>query len=512
MINIVLIIVTSIILALSFIISILALFRNQSRKKSYFILMQAMLIVSLLGSLLELISITDEQAYAAAKLINLGSYFFTLFTFFFVADYSEIRLHRIFIKAPLVIITLAAIILMWLSKYNRLVYDSYYLVTDYIHHLVFSPGPLYFWFRLYLFSGTALALLALLSQIKKWTKKYRNQLYYFILCLSIPFIAEGVYLITLYTGINPQKIQLTTYPLALMSFCIYLKFMRFNIFEIISIGTLTAMEYINEGFVLLDENNNYLSSNHAALMIFPDMAKLKMRESIFSIGCWPGELKDIQSGTAEFSISSGNTAFNPRYYEASISPILAKNKKLRARIFLLEDITGRVNFKRDLENAAYTDVLTELNNRKHFSELANVEIERAKRMNQSIYTVMLDLDFFKKVNDTYGHAAGDLVLKTAAGIIRKTIRSYDLSGRYGGEEFTLMITDLDPQEAFNLMERIRENMENSITYYDDKTIKITCSIGLTKLSESDTLESSLKKADEALYTAKHSGRNRIHFR
>jgi diguanylate cyclase (GGDEF)-like protein len=158
---------------------------------------------------------------------------------------------------------------------------------------------------------------------------------------------------------------------------------------------------------------------------------------------------------------------------------------------------------------AYMDSLTGLYNRKHFYKLANVDIERALRTNRSIYAAMLDLDFFKNINDTHGHAAGDAVLRTTAGVIRQTIRSYDLLGRYGGEEFVLLITDLDGPVTRRLMERIRENMERCVTNYEGAELKVTCSIGLAKFSEGDSLEAAIKKADDALYAAKNSGRNRV---
>jgi diguanylate cyclase (GGDEF)-like protein len=179
------------------------------------------------------------------------------------------------------------------------------------------------------------------------------------------------------------------------------------------------------------------------------------------------------------------------------------------KIILFADITDNVNLLKKLENAAYVDALTGLYNRKHFCELAHISIERAQRLNQSIYTAMLDLDFFKNVNDTYGHAAGDMVLKTTADVIRQAIRSYDLLCRYGGEEFVVLITDSGETEALNQMERIRENMENTSTSYEGLEITVACSIGLAKFVESDTLEISVRKADEALYEAKNSGRNQV---
>jgi diguanylate cyclase (GGDEF)-like protein len=241
------------------------------------------------------------------------------------------------------------------------------------------------------------------------------------------------------------------------------------------------------------------------MKMFPGITEIKKGEPIFSVIGWPQEFHDLNEKLVEFTTMDEGE----RYFRASISPVRAENKALMVKIILIREITDSVKLMKELEKAAYIDALTGLYNRKHFIELANNEIERALRQNQSVYTAMLDLDFFKNVNDSHGHAAGDLVLKNTAGIIRQTIRAYDLLGRYGGEEFVLLITNLDAQEAFNLMERIRENMEGTITKYEDIEIKITCSIGLAKYDKTDTLESSIKKSDEAMYIAKQSGRNMV---
>ena len=492
-------------LIMSLLTGIHALFRSQSYKRDYFLLMQAMIVIYLLGYLLELTSTSSEEAYAGVKVLYVGAFFVPVIAFFFLADYCNIKLHPVFIKAPMVICSLAAIITMWTTKYHHLVYAAYDLNTEIGRHLDFIPGPLFCVITAYPIVCMSLSVVVLLYQLKKWANKYRKQLLLFLFCLTIPLVAEGIHCITLMAGFSRSYIYLTPYAMAVMSFCLYLGVMRFSIFEIISMATETVMEHIREGFVLVDENNNYLASNPAATMILPGIIKLIKGESVFSARDWPEELKNMESDSVEFSINNEI----PKFFRASISPVLAKNKNTIGRIILLREITDSVNLMKELENAAYLDALTGLYNRKHFLKLAFLEIERAIRADQSIYTAMLDLDFFKRVNDTYGHAAGDMVLKTTAGIIRQTIRAYDLIGRYGGEEFVLLITNLDISEAYKLMERIRENMENSITAYEGQEIKITCSIGLAKFIETDDLETSIKKADEALYVAKNSDRNQV---
>ena len=506
MLNTIMVIIVCIALVLSLFIGIYALFRTQTYKKNYFLLMQSMVIVYLVGYLFELTSTNAEEAYAGVKVLYIGASFVATFAFFFMADYCNIKLHPVFIKTPMVILSLLSMVTMWTTKFHHLVYRDYHYITGITHYLDFTPGPFYNILHSYPTICMCLAMAVLVFQMRKWKAKYRNQLVILLICLIIPFLAESIYYLTTITGLNVYHMYLTPYSIAIMSFCLYLGVIRFNIFEIISVATETAMDHIREGFILVDDDNNYLACNPTAAKMLPGITKLLKGESVFTTSDWPEELKDVESGSAEFSITNEKGA---KYFRASVSPMFAENQNLMAKIILFSDITDNVNLVKELENAAYIDALTGLYNRKHFIELATVDIERALRLNQTIYTVMLDLDFFKKVNDTHGHAAGDMVLKTTAGIIRQTIRSYDLMGRYGGEEFVLLITALDAPEAYKLMERIRENMEHSIMRYEDVEIRITCSIGLAEFLENDTLETSVKKADDALYAAKNSGRNKV---
>jgi len=492
-------------LALSLFIGILALFKNQSNKRNYFLLLQSMVILSLLGYLLEISANNAEEALTGAKVLNLGAYFTVVFTFLFTADYSNLKLHPVFFKTPLVLFTLTIIFLMWTTKYHGLIYFDYFFISGSYQYLSFTPGTLYFASHLYPVILMVLSVLIIFFQIKKWTGRYRKKLILLMVCLIIPFFFEGIYYINVFTRPNAQIFYITPYSMAIMSLCLFFCVLRYNIFEIISTATTTAMDHIREGFILVDEDNNYLSSNSAANSIIPQLADFKKGEPVFSIPLWPEELKKIDRDLVEFPITHDDT----RYYRVSMSPVREKNRSVIAKIFLFREITDNVNLMKELENAAYMDSLTGIYNRKHFIELANMEINRALRQNQSIYSAMLDLDLFKKVNDTYGHTAGDAVLKKTAEVIHSAIRSYDLLGRYGGEEFVLLFSNLETEEALSLMERIRKNMENAIIVYEDIEITITCSIGLAKFDENDSLESSIKKADEALYTAKNAGRNLV---
>ena len=144
-------------------------------------------------------------------------------------------------------------------------------------------------------------------------------------------------------------------------------------------------------------------------------------------------------------------------------------------------------------------------------ELACNPLEKARRFNKPCYAMIVDLDFFKKVNDTYGHLAGDEVLKNAAVIMKNTLRSYDLLCRYGGEEFVILVSETSKEDALHLAERIRESIAAIPCVYNCIKIPITASIGMAVSFPNCTIETLIDKADKGLYKAKETGRNKVVF-
>ncbi|MBS1130493.1 MAG: hypothetical protein H6R16_1495 [Proteobacteria bacterium] len=162
-----------------------------------------------------------------------------------------------------------------------------------------------------------------------------------------------------------------------------------------------------------------------------------------------------------------------------------------------------------LEKLANKDGLTGLMNRRFFMQSAEAELQRAQRYRRPVTVAMADLDFFKKLNDTYGHAAGDAVLCAFADLVRDSSRQSDLVCRYGGEEFAFLFPEISPTEAEVLAERLRASCANAeIGLPDGRTVKVTVSMGLADASECP-IEIALKHADDALYEAKRLGRNRV---
>lgn len=165
--------------------------------------------------------------------------------------------------------------------------------------------------------------------------------------------------------------------------------------------------------------------------------------------------------------------------------------------------------RRGLESLANKDGLTGLMNRRHFMQSAEVELQRAQRYRRPVTVAMADLDFFKKLNDTYGHAAGDAVLKAFAERVRDALRQSDLVCRYGGEEFAFLFPEISTVETVKLAERLRAGCaDNEVLLPDGRRVTVTVSIGLADASECP-IEAALRHADEALYAAKRQGRTRV---
>ncbi|MCL1815134.1 MAG: GGDEF domain-containing protein [Treponema sp.] len=185
---------------------------------------------------------------------------------------------------------------------------------------------------------------------------------------------------------------------------------------------------------------------------------------------------------------------------------------LNKNLYLAVDKINTTTIKAEvLEKFAYTDALTGLYNRRHFMELAQAPLEKARRFSTPCYAAIMDLDFFKKVNDTYGHLAGDEVLKNAATIMKNTLRSYDLLARYGGEEFVVLVSDTAKEDVLNLLDRLREAISASPCVHNCIKIPCSVSIGVSANFPGCTIESLIDKADKGLYKAKENGRNQVVF-
>lgn len=197
------------------------------------------------------------------------------------------------------------------------------------------------------------------------------------------------------------------------------------------------------------------------------------------------------------------------YWESAvISPVKDEAGNVTHYLSVQEDISERKRLEEELQNRAVTDELTGIFNRRHLLELAPGEIKRAMRLKHPLSIALIDIDHFKHLNDTYGHAVGDQVLLAFTKTCQKNIREIDIFARFGGDEFVLVFPATKLDQAFEVVERVRRDLTAHVLEFNGKPVSITISSGISGLvGEAATLDSLLERADQALYRAKAAGRN-----
>ena len=179
-------------------------------------------------------------------------------------------------------------------------------------------------------------------------------------------------------------------------------------------------------------------------------------------------------------------------------------------ILTLTDLTRQIELQQRLEVLAARDGLTGVFNRRHFMSLAESEVRRSCRYGSPVSVIMLDLDFFKEVNDTFGHETGDRVLTGAAKCLERSLRGFDILGRYGGEEFIILLPETDIDTALVIAERLRLSLSAMKMTSGGSTIRVTASFGVAGSPPMNRkLDVLIAAADRALYRAKSEGRNLV---
>ena len=246
----------------------------------------------------------------------------------------------------------------------------------------------------------------------------------------------------------------------------------------------------------------------------PSSAFGKLWKTLSSGKSYQGEVKNRKKNGEDFWVNSllrpelndkseiiGYTAYRKNItYEKTLEELNVKLEKMVARK------TKELQLSNEkLLMLSQTDALTGIFNRKKLQDSLSLEIKKASRFKQVFSLILIDIDHFKNVNDTYGHLTGDNVIKGICNLILKNIRDIDLFARWGGEEFVIIVTNQDKHQSKQFAEKIRK--EISTTKIDN--LDITCSLGVAQYEINDTDEKIFKKADNALYEAKESGRNKV---
>lgn len=302
---------------------------------------------------------------------------------------------------------------------------------------------------------------------------------------------------------------------------------------------MDVLSSIDVGLMVIDRNfrvqvwNNFMENHsartpaqvvgHEVFELFDDFPQDWFRrkvESVLLLKCrafttW--EERPYLFRFRNYRPITGATEF--MYQNSTFMPLKSADGEISHVGVIIYDVTDIAVSKRELQTAngqleylSRTDGLTGLNNRAYWEHSLNNEFRRAKRTQEPCVLMMLDIDHFKIINDTYGHQAGDEVLRRTADALHTSVRNTDIPGRYGGEEFAIVLIDTTAEGARIVGERLRHDIESTPVCYEGKKICYTISLGVAELESSMySPHNWIECADHALYEAKHNGRNRIVF-
>ena len=233
-------------------------------------------------------------------------------------------------------------------------------------------------------------------------------------------------------------------------------------------------------------------------------------DAIFPVDQWPDHWRELKAKRSLRFESAHKTKAGQTYPTEIVANFFEYDGK-EYNCALVRDITDRKKLEEQLKQRAHTDYLTGVSTRRYFMEQAELELNRSIRYENSLSIMMLDADFFKRINDKHGHKTGDLVLKKLTEICRHSLREVDIIGRMGGEEFAILLPETNIAAAIETGERLRKAISaTKVPLKAGLPVHFTVSIGISSLtSKEDNIDVLLNQADKALYEAKSAGRNRV---
>lgn len=400
------------------------------------------------------------------------------------------------------------LILHWTDSLHHLYYAQASVdKTGPFPVLAFVKGPWYWVHQTYTNFALLAGTILLLRQYVRSPPAYRPQTMFVLIGSVLPWFVYLVYLV----GLSPHHMDLSPFGLAVAGPLFAWGILRFKLLDLVPIAKESVFAGMRDGAVVVDLQNRLADFNPAAEHIFPILSRRAVGQPLRESIGGPEALDELlkEGGPPEVEIQVGSDE-SRRYYQARISLVRTGTGRLCGRTILFSETTSHVLLLQKLQMLASVDDLTGAYNRRHFLDLGRNEIARAKRYGRALSVIIIDLDHFKRVNDTWGHEAGDFVLKEASNILKKGLRISDLLGRHGGEEFAVLLPETPPDQAAAVAKRLRTMIAHlPIPISEGRSLTLTASFGVAGMERvtEDMIDFLIRAADQAMYEAKAAGRN-----
>ena len=458
-----------------------------------------------IGYGIELLAKTENLGLLAVKYQYHGLSFLPIFWFIFAYKFHYNKYPSSQIIILVSTIPFITYFLVMTNELHYLYYKSFNMVS-YNRNFLFKTEKNYFY---YLFIGYTyfITLYGTFSFYGVWRRNSGELKLQSKLMLIGTIWAPSTNIVYLFK-LTPSNFDPTSLGFLLMTYFFYKAIFEYDYLDLQEIVRYSVFDRINEGIIVIDKNMKIIDINTTTSIIFPYLNSNSIGNYItnYEIG------KNILNNKNEDSFDIAVKTDDIEKFFVFRKNRIVFNKKYLGCIYIFQDSTHQHELINNLSYMATHDYLTGIYNRMNFLEIAQLEMNKLERYGGTMSLFMIDIDFFKKVNDTYGHTAGDEVLKVLTNSIKKRLRNSDIFARYGGEEFVILLFNTSYKDTLSISEQLRYLVENLEIIIDEKIIKITISIGLVyydNLNVHLNLTQLINLSDTALYEAKSHGRNKV---
>jgi diguanylate cyclase (GGDEF)-like protein len=491
--------------------------------------MQLAIVVWTVSDALDASAATLSTHLLWAKVSYLGSSTVAVFLLLFALEYTNrTKWATPWRIAALFAIPILSIVAAFTNEWHHLIWSGYSSVPG-SNTIIYHHALLYWVKGAYIYGVALAAVFILVAFALRAQQTYRYQGIAILTAMLIPLVGEITYdaVPGLLPGLDPASITLALSG-AILAFSLW----RLHLLDLVPIARETLVDGMSDGILVVDLKGRVVEMNDAAVALAcasPTAHRIGLPLDEVTAS-WPelaGEIPGCDSAGTELLLVSPRD----RCVSLHVAPLKDPEGRCTGTLTVMRDITGHIDSEKALQQAnrelaqrlreieglqaelreqAIRDPLTGLYNRRYLAETLERELARAMREGYPVSLIMADIDHFKTVNDSFGHAAGDLVLRSLGTLIGSDTRPGDIACRYGGEEFLLVLPNVDARSAMQRADRLREGVASSRVGWLGREIGVTLSLGVASFPlYGVTGEQVIAAADLALYLAKASGRDRV---
>ncbi|MDZ5710702.1 histidine kinase N-terminal 7TM domain-containing diguanylate cyclase [Jeotgalibacillus haloalkalitolerans] len=474
-----------------------------------FILYTFLISIYCFGTAFSLLSTSLEELKFWTTVLYVGLPISAPLGLLFIMQYLGFN---IFKKRYLLLLLIPFISLMMVATndFHHLYYRVYEI--DPVLGAPYVYQEIGFWYLIhgiFTFSSMFTAFYLLLSQWRETSSEYRPQLVALLFGQLLPMMTAFIYLI----GLTPPGIDPVPMVFWISSMLYLWAIGSSRLFRIMPIAKMTIFNNINDGVIVLDTYGRLIEFNEASEKMFPGLTNKMFGKHIeelwqaFSGKSLPFK---IEKEALQKDLQFSGPDHREYTYQLRTKPF-QHGLHHKGQLLIFTDITEVKRLQLQLEHLAYYDELTQIYNRRAFFRKCDQYFAEAKDHKLPLTVILMDIDHFKRVNDTYGHAVGDQVLNHMVKVCEEKLEPGQLFGRYGGEEFVLALQNTDLIKGEELAEQLRHYVEDHPFKMEEGVLPITLSLGVSSANHEpdETLFQLLNQADKALYQAKEGGRNRV---